>query len=110
MLKKVYRLTKRGSFAFVYNKGERKSERLIGLIYVPGKNLKIGFSVPNKVGKAHVRNLLKRRFRAIARELIPTLRPAQIVISAKPGAELLSYAELHSCVTELFRKAKLFKV
>ena len=109
MLKHRYRLTKRGSFTYVYNQGERKSDRLLSLIFVRGKNLKIGFSVPNKIGKATVRNLLKRRLRAYVRGLIPSLSPAQVVISARPGAEAMGFVELGQAVRELFVRAKLMQ-
>ena len=33
---------------------------------------RVGFTVTKKVGKAVVRNRMKRRFRALAREIIPT--------------------------------------
>jgi len=92
----------------VYNKGERKSDRLLSLVFVRGKKLKIGFSVPNKIGKANVRNRLKRRLRAYVRGQIPTLAPAQVVITARPGAELLTFAELGQTVRELFVRAKLY--
>jgi len=109
MLKKCYRLTKRGSFTYVYNKGARASRPLLGLVFVPAKNLRIGFSVPNKVGKAVVRNLLKRRLRAYVRSILPQIRPAQIVITAKPDADKLTYSELTATVRELLLKAKLLK-
>ncbi|MCL2061303.1 MAG: ribonuclease P protein component [Firmicutes bacterium] len=108
MLSKKYRLTKRGSFTFVYNKGERKSDGPLRLTWVAAKNLRIGFSVPNKVGKAVVRNQLKRRLRAVARQLLKKLRPAQIVVSAQPCAEKLSYEALYNSVCALFDKAKLW--
>ena len=107
MLKHINRLTKRGSFTYVYNKGERKSARLLSLVFVPGKNLKIGFSVPNKIGKATVRNRVKRRLRAIVRELVPGIRPAQIVITARSGAEAMAFLELKTDVRGLFERTKL---
>lgn len=109
MLNKKFRLIKRGSFTYVYNKGERKSDKLLSLIFVPSKSLKIGFSVPNKVGNAVKRNQVKRRLRAIVRNFIPLLKPVQCVIAAKDGAAGLSYAELNETVEELFKRAKLFK-
>ena len=107
MLKKTYRLVKRGSFTFVYNKGERKSDKLLSLVYVPAKGLRIGFSVPNKIGKAVVRNKLKRRLRAYVRTQIPFLKPVQAVITARAGADKLSYDELCAVLKGLFVKAKL---
>jgi len=107
MLSKPYRLTKRGSFTFLYNKGERKSTSLAGLVFLCGKVKKIGFSVPNKVGKAVVRNRLKRQMRAIVREYLPRIRPAQAVFTLKPESDKLSYGELKKTVENLLRRAKL---
>lgn len=72
MLKKPNRLTKRGSFAYVYRNGSRRSERALTLMFVNSKGgVRAGFSVPNKVGKAVVRNTLKRRLRAAFRSFCP---------------------------------------
>ena len=35
--------------------------------------LRVGFTVTRKIGNAVVRNRMKRRFRSLARELLPTL-------------------------------------
>lgn len=109
MLKRSFRLVKRGSFTFVYNKGERKSDKLITLIFVKSKSLKVGFSVNNKVGNAVKRNVVKRRLRAIVRELLPRLSKAQLVLSVRPGITELSYLEIHAQVVKLFTNANLFK-
>jgi ribonuclease P protein component len=107
MLAKKYRLTKRGSFTYVYNKGERKSDKLLGVVFVRARALRIGFSVPNKVGKAVVRNRLKRRLRALSRTLVTALAPAQIVVTARPGAEGLSFEALKSLLNGLFVRTGL---
>lgn len=109
MLKRNFRLVKRGSFTFVYKRGERKSDRLLTLIYVKSKSLKVGFSVSNKIGNAITRNLVKRRLRAIVRSIIPSLRPSQIVVSVRVGVDKLSYSELQSAVEKLFTSAGLLK-
>jgi len=107
MLAKTYRLTKRGSFTYIYNKGERKGTPLISIVFVKSKNLKIGFSVPNKVGKACVRNKVKRRLRAALREFIPKILPCQVVFTAKLGTENLSFLEIKSTVKNLLIRSKL---
>ncbi len=109
MLSKKYRLTKHGSFRYVYNKGERLGTSKFGLVFVKGKSLKVGFSVNNKVGCAVTRNKLKRRLRAIVREFVPMLNSAQIVIVAKPAAAVCSFDEIKAEILRLFAKAKLIK-
>lgn len=109
MLPKISRLTKRGSFTYVYNKGERKNAGLITLTFIKSQTLKIGFSVPNKVGNAVVRNKIKRRLRAVLREFLPILLPAQAVFAAKIGADKLSYNEIRESVYKLISNAKLIK-
>lgn len=106
MLAKRYRLTKRGSFAYVYRSGKTQYCSCIGLTYVPGKGgVRIGFSVPNKIGKAVVRNKLKRRMRAAAGQLLPRLtHGAQLVFSAKKGAEELDYRAVYEAMDKLLVK------
>jgi ribonuclease P protein component len=41
--------------------------------------IRVGFTVTKKIGGAVVRNRMKRRFRALARELLPT--------AGQPGAD-----------------------
>lgn len=109
MLAKKYRLTKRGSFRYVYGKGERVGRGVLSLAFIKSKSLKIGFSVSNKVGCAVERNKLKRRLRAICRELLPRLSTAQMVIVAKPEAKELSFEALKRDVERLLEKSSLLK-
>ena len=75
MLQSVNRLKKRKEFAYLYNNGTAKHTANLTLVYLPTKHrpLKVGFSVAKKIGKAHTRNLIKRRLREIVRGLIHTL-------------------------------------
>lgn len=110
MLSKKFRLTKSGSFSYVYRKGQIKSDKLITLTYVLSKGApRVGFSVPNKVGKAVKRNLVKRRMRAIMRAEILKVASAQIVFSAKLGATDLSFAQIKSVMLMLLKSSKLVK-
>lgn len=110
MLSKRYRLTKRGSFNYVYKNGSARNSGALRLTYVLSKGgAKIGISVPNSVGKAVVRNKVRRRIRACLADLVKRTKSAQIVISARKGAEDLSYSQICESVTELFDRAQLFK-
>lgn len=106
MLKKAYRLTKHGSFGFVYRKGENKASAAFSLFYVKSASFKIGFSVSNKLGKATVRNKLKRRMRAVIRDMLP-LPKYQMVLVARVNAVNLDFKAIKDDIRELFLKANL---
>ena len=62
-------------------------------------DIRVGFVVAKSVGGAVSRNLVKRRLRAIARELIQTNPPAKgcsIVVRALEGAAAASFDQLKS--------------
>lgn len=109
MLNKRYRLTKRGSFNYVYRKGESRPNGALKITYVRGKGApKAGISVPNSVGKAVVRNKIRRRIRAVLQPLMPRVKPAQLVISVRKGAEEMTFAQIETTVTELLEKGGLY--
>lgn len=94
----------------MYKNGAIRSSGALKLTFVLSKGAtKIGISVPNKVGKAVVRNKVRRRIRAAAARLVTRTKPAQIVISARSGAELMTYAQICEYLDELFGKAQLIK-
>ena len=110
MLDKQNRLTKRKEFNYLYKNGIAQHTSHLTLVYLPTKyrQIKIGFTVANKVGKAHIRNLIKRRLRAIVREFVSQLpNNYNVVIIAKVGIDQISFAELKSEVYTLFNKANL---
>lgn len=110
MLCKKNRLTKRGSFAYVYKKGARQSQGCIRLVYLAGKGVpKAGISVPNSVGKAVVRNKVRRRIRAALRGRIDGCRASQMVFSASKGADMLSYADIDRAVERLLERSGLYE-
>jgi ribonuclease P protein component len=54
----------------------------------------VGFTVSKSVGKAVVRNTLRRRLAACIHELLPQDARMRLLIVARPSAATLSYAEL----------------
>lgn len=91
-------LTKR-DFETVFREG-RKVVRPSLVFYVrplpEGAEPRVGFAVSRKVGKAVVRNRVKRRLREIFRLLAPGLRggPAEVIVIARPGAAGEEYPAL----------------
>ncbi|MCM1367872.1 MAG: ribonuclease P protein component [Roseburia sp.] len=109
MLDKAHRLNKHGSFAYVYRNGRRFSEPDVALIFTPARSVRVGFSVSNKVGKAVVRNKVKRRLRASVGCMISRLNGCQAVVTANPSAAGKDYAVLDGQLTRLFTRAGLLK-
>jgi len=112
MLSRRYRLTKNASFNYVYRKGSAAHVKGLSLIAARGAGtaVKIGFSVGSKVGKAHDRNLIKRRLRSIARAYLPRIiGGVQAVFVAKPEITEYDFKGLQAVVDKLLVKAKLLK-
>lgn len=110
MLKGENRLKKRKEFAYLYNNGKAKHSANLTLVYLPTKHrsLKIGFSISKKIGKAHTRNLIKRRLRSIMRELVPNLKDNfNVVIIAKSGVENLPYKDMKTQLENLVNNSEL---
>lgn len=106
MLKKRYRLSKRGSFAYVYRKGAHKQTPALKLIYVASRgDEKVGFSVSNKIGKAVVRNKIKRRLRAAYAVYCGKVKPVQMVFLATDAIVGRSYAAIAEDMRYLLTRA-----
>ena len=110
MLKSINRLRKRKEFAYLYNNGTAKHSEHLTLVYLPTKHrpLKVGFSISKKIGKAHTRNLIKRRLRAIMREKVNMLPDNyNMVIIAKAGVDNISYSQMQEELSLVIAKTGL---
>ena len=108
MLPREHRLTRSRDFARARRFGRSAGTALIALYVVPANspNIRIGFSASKRVGKATVRNRVKRLMREAVRVHLPRLRGGlDLVFVARPAAAGASYVQVVDCVAYLLRKA-----
>jgi ribonuclease P protein component len=69
-------------------------------------SIRLGITVTKKIGGAVVRNRMKRRFRALARELLPTggVAGADHVLIGRAGGVERDYALLRTELAKALRK------
>ena len=88
MLPRTYRLKDKNDFRKVYQRGKSVAYPYFVLFYKTNNNkqCRIGFSVSKKVGKAVVRNRIKRQFRELCRQklsLFPVGKDYIIIVRSK---------------------------
>ena len=103
-------LTKREQYALVYNKGSSWASNLVVMKALPNKLSlsRYGLSVSKRVGKAVMRNRVKRLLREILR-LTPLESGWDIIFMARPGAASANYVELEKSVANLLSRARLLR-
>lgn len=93
----VGRLRRRAEF-LALRKGKRASRRAFLLQALPNglDEARVGFTVTKKLGNAVMRNRIKRRLRAAAREVFPSTAPDgfDFNLLARPAAATQPFAAL----------------
>lgn len=108
MLPKQYRLRKNADFRRIYRSAKSIATRY--LVLYPrlnrSENIRVGFSLSKKVGKANVRNLYKRRLREIIRHNISHIKPGcDLIFLARVPITEIEYKELEKNVKYLLKKS-----
>ena len=105
----VVMLTRRRDF-LAANTGRRAPMPGFVLLVRPREDgdatMRIGYTVTKKIGNAVVRNRMKRRFRALAHELLPVagVPGADHVLIGRAGGVERDYAALRTELTKALRK------
>ena len=103
-MERRYRLKKNRAFQYVYRKGHSVACRDLVLLAAPGRELKVGFSVSKKVGKAVIRNKVKRRLRECFRPYLGDVKTGLYVIVARSSAAEAAFEDLRKDVRYLLKK------
>jgi ribonuclease P protein component len=101
-------MSERADFARVKTTGQAKAGRFVILSTLEDPTLvglRTGFITTRRVGKAHDRNLLRRRFRALVQRHAPRFVEIRrfLVTIARPGAAQATFADLEA---EWLRQAR----
>ncbi len=109
---KSARLLKRGEFRRVYDQGSRVTSSSFALFFAtrssdPGLSPRIGFTTPRALGKAVVRNRIKRRMREAVRLEMPQLtEPMDYIFHPRRSVLGVTFPQLRREVVRIFRKCE----
>lgn len=110
-MRKCFRLRKRPDFSRVYGAGRSAAGRLLVVYTLPNDTgeLRIGFSAGKKIGKAVVRNRVKRRLKEVVRKHLGDLqRGYYLVVIARSGAVTSSITDIDKEFVYLARRLKVW--
>ena len=111
-LPKQRRLTKRREFLRVYDMGRKLFSRYCVLFFAANelRYSRIGITATKKIGKANVRNRLKRWTREIYRRERASLaldgNPVDVVVNVKPNAAAVNFREYHDDLRRILEKLR----
>jgi ribonuclease P protein component len=106
----VTRLRRSEDILRVYRRGRGLGNRLVRLKVLrrdDAEGARAAVVVSGKVGKAVVRNKVRRRLREILRRGADSTRPVDLVLTARPDAATASFADLCEAVEHVLRGARL---
>ncbi len=111
-MKKAYRVKKNDEFQEVFKKGRSYANRQFVVYFLkkPGQtHFRIGISVSKKLGKAVVRNRIKRYIRQSFLELEDYLKQEYdyIIIARKPAAEM-DFFEVKKSLIHVLKLSRVF--
>lgn len=111
-LNKLYRLRKNDDFQRVRRQGQSWANKLLVLSATPNglDHSRFGFSVSRRLGKATIRNRIKRLMREAVRRQKNHVSPGwDVVWIARQPMREADFSAVEQAVEQLFRSARLLK-
>lgn len=101
-------------FQAVYTKGRSVANRAAVLYVLPQKPAdtvsQVGFAAGKKLGKAVVRNRIKRRIKEAVRLVWSRVKPGyRLIVIARQAAKDMPFPQLQERITELFERAGVIR-
>ncbi len=103
------RLGSNRQYQYVYRKGRSFPGRKMVLVYLRARELKAGFSVSNKLGKAVKRNRIRRVLREDFRLLQGDIKPGRYIFIARQPIQGVPHDKITREMRYLLHKADLFR-
>lgn len=104
------RLKKNSDFKPVYSKGRSFATKILVMYYRPNRLSvnRIGFSISKKVGKAVVRNRIRRLIKENLREIFDIRSGYDIIFVARAAIKEADYHEIRKNLIYIFQKTQFF--
>jgi len=109
-MKRQYRLRHNQDFQRVWRNGKFQASPLMVLAFLRNEldHSRFGFVISKRIGKAAVRNKIKRRMREAIRLRLPHIKSGfDLVLIARQPIRQATYAEIEQALESLLRKFDL---
>jgi ribonuclease P protein component len=113
MIKRSFSLRRGAEFQKVWDEGKAYAHPLVILRVRPNgrESCRFGFVAGKKIGKATVRNRVKRWMRASVHQHLHGIASGwDVILIARASAAQSNFAEMSAAITQLLQRAALLRV